>query len=269
LIGYDYLKFAFPYIVFSPDLKLNPEHSLVVVTTYDHFSLNQPSSIFSCIYDTYIDGGKGKKNIYFTTNRSHKDTIKTFDLLTSLRPYRAIIAYTHNLPDTILELMIKYNHRRVIIFHSGVGMERSFPATLNDHRKLDYDSDFEDDHVKNSGSQSVVVRSSKYYTNSTTESQLHIYTDGHMLDQLDQERQMIVFNDYHPSNLYNLLLLTYSEIPLDIVFMSTSPTELLQDVEKYPPIKIQHFVDITNQTKLEKKNLIDNYLLRCETIRVA
>lgn len=249
IIGYDYLKFAFPYLSYptnSPTVEKyigDKKRNVAVITTYDKLKSVKLDNSFTYIYDKYVETTKSKQVTFcITLDRFHLNSIKTFNSAKCIRSYRCIVVYPYDRISAILDIIIKYNHRQTIIYGMPDEFLNKFPVKMSDYKKLEYDSDFEDDHVKNQTSNTINVCDNSNYDSILKSNEIYIYTNGEEIPVVNKNRQLLVFwNGYTRGTLQNILMSSNKDAALDIVIFNTAPTDLFSDMGMCKPLKLLHF----------------------------
>jgi hypothetical protein len=238
IYGYDYLSYVYPYLIFNTSFDEYPKNKLTVVTTYDKIK-HKKFNIYSCVYDHFSSHSYGNENIFFTLERHHTDAIRTFDIEKHLRQYRCIIVYDMDQRNMIFDLMLKYNHKRVVLFYQPEDILVNFPVSLSQYKKIDYDSDLEDDHIKNQNKMPLQLLPSEEYAG--YQDGIVIFMDGQQIDNLGEKKELYIFYKYNQDDLCNLLLKGDTKTSIDVAFIYDNQYRIFEDIRRFRPSKVIHF----------------------------
>lgn len=261
--GFNYLRFAFPYIKYSHTLELSRDHSVVLTTDKKISSLSKID--VDTIYTFHENESEriSHSTITLTTTRLIPHSIKTYDEVMKIRSHRININLSNDNPvNVILDYMIKYNHRKVILFYMDQFTE--FPSILSDYKEIEYDSEYDDDHLHNNPDCQIIVFNGKKYGNTGYNTKkIHIYTRGEDITSLTDDKQLLYFYDYkHQKQLFNLLSTIDDTIKtVDIIFSGQIITPIfLEDLKTYkemfPDKKLHYIFNDTIVSNNDRNQLI-------------
>jgi len=222
---FNYLKFAFPYINYLTNNFKTESSKSIILTTKNKIKEQflDVTTIYTFDSDKIYDT---KCNIHLTTSRFMVNTIKTFPDTFKLRSHKISILFTDNIETSLINFMVKYNHRKLLLCYCDI----TFKKMLSDYNKIDYDSDYEDDHIRNNECLILSNTINKYNEIEFSVNEINILVNADELTCLNKDKQVLFFNDYKQKNhLMNLLTSIEDNMKAVDIVISTTLNKLLKD----------------------------------------